>query len=154
MVDDNVSKFDGTEEIADVIAATVLLEIKDKGETHLLAQTYQNLEGHDFTSLTDALRAGPFLADTGSPVSNRRAAEFRLNEALTDDPFPSILDDFLFEEGDSEMADAVRALFGVTGRPIVAEVPKHAAFVERSDHVADGLASLVRLKVKIRFVAQ
>jgi hypothetical protein len=153
IVDDNVSKFDGTEEISDIIAATVLLEIKDKGETHLLAQTYQNLEGHDFKSLTDALRAGPFLADTGSPVSNRRAAEFRLNEALTDDPFPSILDDFLFEEGDSEMADAVRALFGVTGRPIVAEVPKRAAFVERSDHVADGLASLVRLKAKIRFVA-
>ena len=59
----------------------------------------------------------------GSPVSNRRAAEFRLFESLTDDPFPSILDDFLFEEGDSELADAVRALAGVTGRPIIADVP-------------------------------
>ncbi len=153
IVDDDVSEFDGTEEVSGVIAATVLLEIKDKGETHFLAQTYQNLKGHDFKALTDALRAGPFLADTGSPVSNRRAAEFRLNEALTDDPFPSILDDFLFEEGDSEMADAVRALFGVTGRPVVVDVPKDASFVERSDHVADGLASLVRLKVKVRFVA-
>jgi hypothetical protein len=153
IIDDNVSKFDGTEEISDVVAATVLLEIKHKGKTHLLAQTYQNLEGQDFKTLTEALKAGPFLADTGSPVSNRRAAEFRLNEALTDDPFPSILDDFLFEEGDNEMADAVRALFDVTGRPIVAHVPRNAAFVQRSDHVADGLASLVRLKVEIRFVA-
>ncbi len=60
---------------------------------------------------------------------------------------------FCFEEGDSELANAVRALAGVTGRPIIADVPQDAAFVQRSDHVADGLASLVRLKVKIRFVA-
>src|SRR5262249_50350305 len=52
IVDDNVSKFDGTEKISDVIAATVLLEIRDEGETHFLAQTYQNLEGHNFKSLT------------------------------------------------------------------------------------------------------
>ncbi len=56
IIDDNVSKFDGTEEISDVKAATVLLEIKDKGETHLLAQTYQNLKGHNFKALTDALK--------------------------------------------------------------------------------------------------
>ena len=31
IVDDDVSKFDGTEEVSGVIAATVLLEIKDKG---------------------------------------------------------------------------------------------------------------------------
>jgi len=63
------------------------------------------------------------------------------------------LDDFLFEEGDNELADAVRALAGVKGRPIIAEVPGDAALIQRSDHVADGLASLVRMKVKIRFVA-
>src|SRR6266850_2520375 len=67
IVDDHVSKFDGTEEFSDVVAATVLLKIRDKGETYFLAQTYQNLEGHDFKSLTDALMKGPFLADTGSP---------------------------------------------------------------------------------------
>jgi hypothetical protein len=158
IIDDNVSKFDGSEseELSDVKAATVLLEIKDKGETHLLAQTYQNLEGGNFDALVAALKAGPFLADMGlgPPETNRRAAEFRLFESLTDDPFPSILDDFLFEEGDNELADAVRALFGIAGRPIIAEVPRDAALVQRSDHVADGLASLVRLKVKIRFVAQ
>jgi len=153
IVDDDVSKFDDTTEVFEVIAATVLLEVKDKGETHFLAQTYQNLEGRDFKSLIDALRAGPFLADTGSPVSNRRAAEFRLNEALTDDPFPSILDDFLFQEGDNEMADALRAIFGVTGRPVVVDVPKDGSLVEHSDHVADSLASLIRLKVTISFVA-
>src|ERR1044071_5502168 len=102
IVDDNVSKFDGAEEISDVVAATVLLEIKHKGKTHMLAQTYQNLEGHTFDALTAALQAGPLLADTASPVSNRRAAELRLFEALTDDPFPSLVDDFLFEEGDNE----------------------------------------------------
>ena len=157
IIDDNVSKFDGSEseELSGVKAATVLLEIKDKGETHLLAHTYQNLEGQDFNALVAALKAGPFLADMGSgpPNTNRRAAERRLFESRTDDPFPSILDDFLFEEGDNEMADAVRALFGITGRPIIADVPEDVALVQRSDHVEDGLASLVRMKVKIRFVA-
>ena len=155
IIDDNVSKFDGSqsEELSDVKAATVLLEIKDKGETHLLAQTYQNLEGSNFEDLVKALTAGPFLADMES--RDRHAAERRLFESLTDDPFPSILDDFLFEEGDNEMADAVRALFGITGRPIIADVPEDVALVQRSDHAAegDGLASLVRMKVKIRFVA-
>jgi hypothetical protein len=155
IIDDDVSKFDGSEKISDVKAATVLLEIIDNGETHLLAQTYQNLEGRNFNALVKALTAGPFLADMESPVSNfRRAAEFRLFESRTDDPVPSILDDFLFQEGDSEMADAVRALVGVTGRPIIADVPEDAALVQRSDHVDDGLASLVRMKVKIRFVPQ
>jgi len=154
IIDDDVSKFDGTEKIAGVKAATVLLEVEDEGETHLLSQTYQNLEGRKFKTLIEALKAGPFLADMGSPVSNRRVAEFRLFESLTDDPFPSILDDFLFEEGDNELADAVRALAGVKGRPIIAEVPGDAALIQRSDHVADGLASLVRMKVKIRFVPQ
>jgi hypothetical protein len=165
IIDDNVSKYDGSEEIEDVKAATVLLEIKDKGKTHLLAQTYQNLEGTNFNDLVKALKAGPFLADMESPVSNfRRAAEFRLFESLTDDPFPSILDDFLFQEGDSELADAVVcALVEMnesecerpTIRPIIADVPEDVALVQRSDpdHVKDGLASLVRMKVKIRFLA-
>jgi hypothetical protein len=154
IIDDDVSKYDGSEEINNVKAATVLLEIQAKRQTHMLAQTYQNLEGHNFKALVDALKAGPFLADMGSPVSNRRVAEFRLFESLTDDPFPSILDDFLFEEGDTELANAVRALAGVRGRPVIANVPADPASVQRSDHVADGLASLVRLKVGIRFVAQ
>ena len=158
IIDDNVSKYDGSEseELSNVKAATVLLEIKDKGETHLLAQTYQNLEGSNFEDLVKALTAGPFLADMGSPVSNRRAAERRLFEPQPDDPVHSILDDFLFEEGDSDLADAVRALFGITGRPIIADVPEDATFVQHSDHSADGdgLASLVRMKVKIRFVPQ
>jgi len=131
----------------------VLLEITDKEETHFLAQTYQNLEGHTFKKLIAALQAGPFLADTGSPLTNSRVTESTLNASLADNAPRSILSSFLFQEGDSEIADAVRALFGVTGRPVVVEVPKDVSFVQRSDHEADGLASLVRLKVTIRFVA-
>jgi hypothetical protein len=157
IIDDDVSKFDGSEseKLSGVKAATVLLEIKDKGETHLLAQTYQNLEGSDFEELIDALKAGPFLADMES--RDRRAAERRLFEPQPDDPVHSILDDFLFEEGDSELAKAVRAFADMEERsiirPIIADVPEDIAFVQSSDHVDDGLASLVRLKVKIRFVA-
>ncbi len=153
IVDDDVSKFDGTQEVSNVVAATVLLEIREKGETHFLAQTYQNLEGHDFQTLTDALMKGPFLADTGSPLTNSRVTESTLIASLADNAPRSLLSSFLFQEGDNEMANAVRDLFGVTGRPVIVNVPKDISFVKRSDHEADGLASLVRLRVQIRFVA-
>lgn len=153
IVDDDVSKFDGAQKIANVVAATVLLEIRERGETHFLAQTYQNLEGQDFQALIDALRQGPFLADTGSPLTNSRMTESTLMASLADNAARPLLGSFLFQEGDNEMANAVRALFGVTGRPVVADVPRDISFVQRSDHEADGLASLVRLRVKIRFIA-
>jgi hypothetical protein len=152
IVDDEVSKFDGppAQEVSAVIAATALLEFRHDGEKHVLAQTYQNLEGSDFDTLITALRAGPFLAD--GEVSDRRIAEFRLSDALTPGVSPSLLESFLFQGGDNEMSAAIREIFGVIGKPIVAATPEDISFVEHFDHRADSLASLVRFKVKIRFV--
>jgi hypothetical protein len=157
IVDDDVSQFDveSTNEVfSNIIAATAVLEFKHKGEKHVLAQTYQNLTGSDFDTLLTELKKGPFLAD--GEVSDRRIAEFRLSDALTPGVSPSLLESFLFQGGDNEMSEAIRTIFGVTGKPIVAATPEDISFVEHFDHSGegDGLASLVRFKVEIRFVVQ
>jgi hypothetical protein len=154
IVDDDASQFDGTADVSDVIAATAILEFKHQGEKHVLAQTYQNLAGDTLEELVTALKEGPFLAD--GEVSGRRIAEFRLDDALTPGVSPSLFESFLFQGGDNEMSEAIRTIFGVTGKPIVASTPEDLSVVEHFDHSGeeDGLASLVRFKVKIRFVVE
>ena len=153
IIDDNVSKYDGSASVSNVKAATVLLEIKDNGETHLLAQTYQNLEGSNFEDLVKALTAGPFLADMES--RDRRAAERRLFEPQLTTRFILSWMTSCLRRGITNWRTPCALFAGVTGRPIIADVPEDVTFVQRSDHSAagDGLASLVRMKVKIRFVA-
>ncbi|HJQ84535.1 MAG TPA: hypothetical protein VKA21_10690 [Candidatus Binatia bacterium] len=143
IVDDNVSQFDGTESIPNVVAVTVLLEVAREDERASLAQTYQNLAGEDFATLVANLQAGPFVADTGN--SNRRVTEASLDTATT----PALLDDFLWQGGDTELAAALRAFFDATGDPIIVK----ASRLTRSDQGASGLASLIRLKIQGRFVA-
>lgn len=151
MVDENVSKFDGSQTIADVVSVTALVEVKFRGKKHLLSQTYQNLEGGDWSALTAAMQQGPYLADTGA--SGNRVTESRLNSAVTTDPpTTNILDDLLWQNGDSEMVSELRAIFGVTGTPVVVSTPLSLNTVDHTPHGADGLASVVRMKVKVRFV--
>jgi hypothetical protein len=64
-----------------------------------------------------------------------------------------MLDNFLFQQADANMAAAVRDLLGVDGRPVVVETARAPRLVH-VDHRGDGLASLVRLPVTIRFVAE
>lgn len=143
VVDDNVSQFDGSEEVADVVAVTVLVELQKKwSERRLLAQTYQNLAGSSFATLVASLQAGPFIADTGR--SDRRVFEARLTDASDSD----LVDDFLFQTGDDEMIQQARAFYGVSGTPIVWRVGR----LERANAGGSGLASLVRLKFKGVFV--
>ena len=145
VVDDNVSQFDETEEVADVVAVTAIVELQGKaGDRLLLAQTYQNLSGEDFAALVASLQAGPFIADTGN--SDRRVLEFRLNEA-TD---AALFDDFLFQTGDGEMIQQARAFYGASGTPLIWRMAR----LERIDAGSSGLASLVRLKFKGVFASQ
>jgi hypothetical protein len=153
LVDDDVSNFNddetGLEDVPNVVAATVLLEVKKDGK-RVLAQTYQNLDqGNpgDLATLIANLQAGPFLGDT--ETRDNRTTETNLNAAAGD---ASILQDFLFQAGDSELADALRALFGLTGTPIIAETPEKIEKVLQDNHLGDSLASVLRFKVKIRFV--
>jgi hypothetical protein len=144
IVDDHVSQFDGSEDVSDVVAVTAVVEIARGGNRLVLAQVYQNLAGDDLATLVANLQAGPFIADTGN--SNRRVTEASLNGADT----AALLDDFLFQQGDDEMTDALRAFYGTTGVPVVAKAER----LERWDQGGTGLASLVRLKVRGRFVQQ
>jgi hypothetical protein len=159
IVDDGVTKYDGTEEAVfdHVVAVTVLLETKHQGKLHFLSQTYQNLEGADLASLVAALQAGPIIADTDR--SRGSVTEGKLNDALDPgfigtDPTRSLLDDVFLQTPDNEMADELRRIFGVSGKPVVVDAVKKLKFVEHFDHEADGLASVVRLKVTFRFVAE
>lgn len=150
IVDDDVSKFDASEQVTNVVAATVLLDIRTYSGRHLLAQTYQNLEGADLATLIASLQAGPFLADTmkSGPPPGNRVTEAGLNGAVTGG---GILDDFLFQEGDSELADALRSALGKLGRPVVARTSK-PNLVRHADRGGDGLASVVQFGIRIRFV--
>jgi len=157
-VDDDVSKYDGTEQVSGIIAVTLLLEFEFEGKKHFLAQTYQNLEGKNLKKFLDALQQGPIIADTAA-LSRGPVNESKLNDALDPefidgDPIRSILDNVLLQTPDSEMADELRRIFGVTGKPVVASVPKTLEEVEHSDHESDGLASVARLEVKFRFVQE
>jgi hypothetical protein len=157
IVDDDVSKYDGTEQVSDVIAVTVLLETYAKGKKYHLAQTYQKLEGSDFAALVTALQAGPIIADTDR--SRGEVNESKLNDALDPsfigtDPTKSLLDDVFLQAPDNPMADELRRIFGVVGRPIVVDTVRRLGFVEHSDYEANGLASVVRLWVKFRFLQE
>jgi hypothetical protein len=102
------------------------------------------------------LQTGPILADTN--LSRGPVTEEKLNDALDEgfignDPTKSLLDDLLWQEGDSPIADELRGIFGVSGgKPILVGVPKTLAGVKHSDYEASGLASVARLKVTFRFV--
>lgn len=144
VVDDDVSKFDGTESVSDVVAATVLLEVR-AGERLLIAQTYQNLAGATLTDLIDNLRVGPEVASNVGQF--RPLNETQLNDEAADPA--ELLDAFLFQEGDTAIADALRTAFGTTGIPVITAVTKP----EHVNEGASGLASSVRVRIQGKFLA-
>lgn len=147
IVDDDVSAFDGSESLANVVAVTAVLEARRGHERRIFAQTYQNLDGSSFEALVDGLTSGVPLADL--PTRDRVLDEAALDAAVLDG---GILEDFLFQEGDSELADAVRELYGVDGRPVVVKVAESPATFTFTGEAASGRASSVQLLVTIRFV--
>lgn len=123
-------------------AATVMLEVKKDGQDHLLSQTYTCIPEEDDVDI-EFLRT-----------------ESGLNDAVTD---ASLLDRLLFRRPDGgpddilafdQLAQALRDLFGTTGRPTVVGTPKKIEVVDHTDHESDALASVVRLKLEFRFVDQ
>lgn len=157
IADDDVSKWDGSEEVSSIHAVTVLLKTRYRGTEYLLAQTYQNLENSSaLATFITALQTGPILADTH--LSRGPVDEEKLNDALDEgfignDPTKSLLDDILWQGGDSQIADELRSILGVVGNPILVKPPARLAAVRHSDYEANGLASVVRLRVTFRFVA-
>jgi hypothetical protein len=149
IVDDDVSRYDASESIPSVVAATALIEFFQGGRKQLLAQTYQNLSGATLDELIENLQAGPELADTGR--SGRRVTEAQVADAVTAN---EIFDDLLFQQGDGELADRVRELFHTTGEPFVVRVATQAPKFQYQDRSADGLASVLSTEIGVRFMGR
>jgi hypothetical protein len=138
IADNNVSALDGTQTIQNAIAVTVVIDLGKKG---VLSQTYQNLSG---TNLSD-LATAP--TDTFGVALDEQRLQSETD--LRPDGKAAIVNDLLFRPQDDELADALRTIFDATGIPVVTKVSS----LSLTDRRADGLATVLRLKVKGGFVA-
>jgi hypothetical protein len=146
IIDDHAVRFNDDTPIT-AIAVTALVKIKNRGETHLVAQTYQNLYDEELDELLEYLSQGPCVNDScyweGDGIT-----EQKLKGAVATS---HILQDFLFEEGDNALAQQLRAALGVTGTPVIVAQPDSLTGHEYEDHTADGTGSIIRARVTIRF---
>jgi hypothetical protein len=138
IADNNVSALDGSQTIQNAIALTVIIDLGKRG---VLSQTYQNLTGTDLSNLTS-----PPTDTFGVPLDEQR---LETETELRPDGKAAIVNDLLFRPQDPELADALRAIFDATGKPVVTKVSS----VDLTDRRTDGLATVLRLKVKGAFVA-
>ena len=138
IADNNVSAFDASQTIQNAVAVTVIIDLGRRG---VLSQTYQNLSGTDLSELAFA------PTDTfGVAIDEQR---LQSETDLRPDGKAAIVNDLLFRPQDDELSDALRAIFNATGVPVVTRVGS----VRLTDRRADGLATVLRLKVKGGFVA-
>jgi len=138
IADNNVSALDGSQTIQNAIALTVVIDL---GKNGVLSQTYQNLSGTQLSDLASAPR------DTfGVAIDEQR---LQSETEIRPDGKAAIVNDLLFRPQDAELADALRAIFNATGVPVVTKVTS----LSLTDRGADGLATVLRLKVKGGFVA-
>lgn len=114
-------------------AATVLLEVKaPDGSKQMLAATYQDL-------------ASP----TEPPSALANVISIPMDELALKN-LAGAVNGFLFVQPEATIAQQLQTLFNSTGTPaIVAVMDKQ---VQSADHTADGLATVVRFKVKIQFL--
>jgi hypothetical protein len=135
IIDDHAPNLD--EETKDLLAvcpaATVLLEVKRR----LLAKTYFCIP------LDTDLEVGFLRTESG------------LQDSITD---ASILNRLLFRGGGEKdvfdpMVEGLHDIFGVTsGKPIVVGTPQKIKPRDYTNHEGDEVASVLRMKIQIRFV--
>jgi hypothetical protein len=115
-------------------ALSVLLEVKaPNGTQQLLAATYQNL-------------ADPTLPPTApGNVVSIDIDEVALRNVAN-------VNDLLFIQPEATLAEQLQTLFGSTGTPAIVAVTDKK--VQSADHTTDGLATVLRFKVKIQFLVQ
>jgi len=137
IADNNVSALDGSQTIQNAIALTVIIDLGKQG---VLSQTYQNLTGTELNDLTL-----PPRDSFGVAIDEQRLES---ETELRPDGKAAIVNDLLFRPQDEELSDALRAIFNATGTPVVTKVSS----VSLTDRRTDGLATVLRLKVKGAFV--
>jgi hypothetical protein len=115
-------------------ALTLMLEVKaPDGSKQILAATYQ-----DLASPTDPPKA---LANVVSIDMDELAVK----------NIAGAVNGLLFAQPESTIAEELQTLFQSTGTPAI--VAAQDSKVQSSDHTADDLATVLRFKVKIQFLA-
>ena len=115
-------------------ALTAMLEVKaPDGTSQILAATYQDL----------AVPTNPPTAPTGViAIDMDEAALKTLSTAVSG---------LLFVQPESTLAQQLQTLFGTTGIPAIVAVTEGRS-VELADHTGDGLATVLRFKIKLQFL--
>lgn len=113
-------------------ALTVLLEVKAPDKTrHLLAATYQDL-----------------AVPTDPPTAPGNVVSIGMDEQALKS-LATALNGLLFVQPESTLSEELQTLFASTGTPVIVAVDDKRA--QSADHTGDGLATVLRFKVKIQF---
>ena len=114
-------------------ALTVLLEVKaPDGSTQLLAATYQDL-----------------AAPTNPPTAPSTVVAIDMDETNLQ-ALSGAVSGLLFVTPEATLSQQLQTLFGSTGTPAL--VVADTRGVQSADHTGDGLATVLRFKVKIQFL--
>jgi len=115
----------GSESTANGHALTVLLEMKVNGQKQVFAETYSD----GFNDM--------FFGVWNNPVTE--------SDLVLEPP-----GDFVSQNPPGGLADALRAALNETGTPVIVKTGKS---VQATDASGTNLGSVIKLKVKLRFVA-
>ena len=114
-------------------ALTVLLEVKaPDGSTQLLAATYQDL-----------------AAPTNPPTAPSDVVAIDMDETNLQ-ALSGAVSGLLFVTPEATLSQQLQTLFGSTGTPTLVVADERG--VQSADHTGDGLATVLRFKVKVQFL--
>jgi hypothetical protein len=115
-------------------ALTVLLEVKaPDGSSQMLAATYQDL-----------------ATPTNPPTAPSNVVAIDMDETNLQ-ALSGAVSGLLFVSPESTLSQQLQTLFGSTGTPALVAVTDGRS-VQSADHTGDGLATVLRFKVKIQFL--
>jgi len=127
-------------------ALTILLCVKHQGESHCFTETYLG-----DLDLNELITIPPLIStngESGWAVYDTLTKQERLAETVLRFKFSA---PELTTNPDTDLAQALRDLFGVTGIPVVTDI-KPASKVHFDNHVADATGSVLRFQATLRFV--
>jgi hypothetical protein len=114
-------------------ALTVLLEVKaPDGSRHILAATYQDL-----------------VTPTNPPAAPSNVVSIAMDELALRN-LAGAVSGLVFVQPESTLSQQLQQLFSVAGTPVI--IATNDRRVDFADHTGDGLATVLRFKVKVQFV--
>jgi hypothetical protein len=114
-------------------ALTIMLEVKaPDGSRQMLAATYQDL-----------------VTPTNPPQAPGNVISIPIDELAVHN-LAGAVSGLLFAQPESALAQQLQQLFNSTGTPVIVGAIDHG--VDSADHNGDGLATVLRFKVKVQFL--